>query len=413
MIKTLQKKFVFTAMTAISVLILLLLGAINIANIIIVGKEIDKTLEIVADMETEIKSQTPKFDPVLHNAPAGRPKNDYDVFMSSNFFVVRFDAQGNIIYTDVSRTSSLTEEEAEYLALEIYESENETGKIQKFRYIVRDNYENSGKTAVFLDTSGESFSYFRVLLLSVSIGLVCWVLMLVFVILLSKKAIRPIAENIEKQKQFITNAGHEIKTPLAIIQSNTEAMELYNGEKKWSKNIKEQTVRLSTLMKHLLALARMDEGAAQINPADFSITDTLKKILGSFLQSVEEKKIYLRTEIQENINLYADKLQIEQLLTILIDNAVKYTDENGTINVFLEKSDNHAMLKIQNTCKNLPGVSPEKLFDRFYRGDSSRNQKQGGYGIGLAIARSITEANKGKISASYIGSDCICFSVIF
>ncbi len=413
MIKTLQKKFVFTAMTAISVLILLLLGAINVANIIFVGKEIDKTLEIITDMETGIKSQTPKFDPVPHNPPTGMPKNDYDVFMSSNFFVVRFDSQGNIVYTDVSRTSSLSEEEAQNLALQIYNSGNETGKIQRFRYMVRNNYETSGKTAVFLDTSGESFSYFRVLVLSASIGLVCWVLMLVFVILLSRKAIRPIAENIEKQKQFITNAGHEIKTPLAIIQSNTEAMELYNGENKWSRNIKEQTVRLSTLMKHLLTLARMDEGASQINPANFSLTDTLKKIVNSFLQSVEEKKICLWTEIQDDVSLYADRLQIEQLLTILVDNAVKYTDDSGTINVFLEKSDNHVTLKIQNTCTNLPEVSPEKLFDRFYRGDSSRNQKQGGYGIGLAIAKSITEANKGKISAFYIGSDSICFSVTF
>ena len=126
-----------------------------------------------------------------------------------------------------------------------------------------------GKVVVFLDTSGDIYSYIRVLFLSAAIGIACWLFMLLFVILLSKQAIRPIAENIEKQKQFVTNAGHEIKTPIAIIQSNTEAMELYNGENKWSKNIKEQTVRLNELMKNLLTLARMDESSTNLMQSDF------------------------------------------------------------------------------------------------------------------------------------------------
>ena len=271
----------------------------------------------------------------------------------------------------------------------------------------------SGKAIVFLDTSNDIVSYIRVLLLSAAIGIVCWGLMLVFVILLSKRAIRPIAENIEKQKQFVTNAGHEIKTPLAIIQSNTEAMELYNGENKWSRNIKEQTVRLSGLMKNLLMLARTDEGAAQAVSSELPLSDLLSDMTKGFVPLMDEKHIKLHTDIQPDVILRADKGQTEQLVSILLDNAVKYTNDSGKISIELQKSEKRIKLTVRNTCENLPNVTPDKLFDRFYRADAARTQKSGGYGIGLSVAQSITAANKGSISAEYIGDDIICFTVRF
>lgn len=157
--------------------------------------------------------------------------------------------------------------------------------------------------------------------------------MLLFVVLLSKRAIKPIAENIEKQKQFITNAGHEIKTPIAIIQSNTEAMELYNGENKWSKNIKAQTVRLGGLMNDLLFLARMDENAGKVNVVEFRADSLLEKTLGGFIQSIENKSAELQTEIKPDVTLNADPTQIEQLFSILLDNAVKYVDNGGKLRI--------------------------------------------------------------------------------
>ena len=163
-------------------------------------------------------------------------------------------------------------------------------------------------------------------MLSGALGLICWGFMLILVIILSKKAICPIAENIEKQKQFVTNAGHEIKTPLAIISANTEAMELYNGENKWTKNIKKQVDRLNGLMKNLLLLAKMEE--SKIVYQKFSLSEMASEISESFFEPISLKNIAFETKIQPDIILNANSEHIRQLFSILLDNAVKYTDEN-------------------------------------------------------------------------------------
>lgn len=410
MIKTLQKKFVVTAMTAITVLILLMLGAINIANIVLMDKEVDRSLNMLSEMEADGGDFMPE--------PKGDPRGNLDgenedMRLSSYFFVVRLDENGQVIYMDVSHTLTMTEEEASKLAAQVYDSGRKSGRSGKYCYLVQDSRINHGKNMVFLDASGEFFSVLRVLLLSCGVGLVCWGLMLAFVIALSRKAICPIAENIEKQKQFVTNAGHEIKTPLAIIQSNTEAMELYIGENKWSRNIKDQTERLSGLMKNLLLLARMDEEGVKVAAVDFSLSDLLRKMAEDFRQPLELKGILMQTEVESGVFLHADRSQIEQLISILLDNAVKYTDEGGAVQISLRRREKATEMCIQNTCKNLPDVASDKLFDRFYRGDSARTQKSGGYGIGLSVARSIVEANKGTIRAEYVEQGSICFRVRF
>ena len=417
MIQTLQKKFVITAMTAITVLIFLMLGAINIANIIIVGNEVERTLHIISENEGNAGNPVPPGEEPGAAPPAlfmRTPKNEYDTLLSSNFFIVRFDQSGTIVDADTSRTSSVTEEEAAQLASEAYTGGDTIGRAGKFRYLMRTERNGNGTIIVFLDASGESISYLRVLLLSAMIGLACWGLMLLFVILLSKKAIRPIAESLEKQKQFVTNAGHEIKTPLAIIQSNAEAMELYQGESKWSRNIKEQTLRLSGLMKNLLMLARMDEGGGHAAAVDFSMSDLVEETKNSFLQPMESKYIALQSCIAPNVFLHAEKERIEQLLYILMENAVKYTDTQGTIWIRLQRQEKTVELAIENTCSSLPPVPPDKLFDRFYRGDAARTQKSGGYGIGLSVARAIVSANGGTLHAVYQQDPVrICFQACF
>lgn len=411
MIKILQRKFIVTAMTAISVLLILLLGTINIINIRAVGRQIDARLEMISQTEGDPHNiLTPPEDapPREHGM-----KNDYDTFMSSNFFIVRFDKNGDIVYTDVSRISSISEEEAKVLAKEVCTQREASGQMGGFAYMIRDSRLGIGKAVVFLDTSEDIYSYIRVLALSAAIGIACWLFMLLFVILLSKRAIRPIAENMEKQKQFVTNAGHEIKTPIAIIQSNTEAMELYNGENKWSKNIKEQTVRLNELMKNLLTLARMDEGSDHLIRSDCSLSQLLIDYTECFRETLELRGITLQTRIQPMISFRANNEHITQLISVLMDNAVKYTNDNGKISVSLEGNDKRIKLQFKNTCQQLPSVLPEKLFDRFYRADKARTQKSGGYGIGLSVAQSITETYKGRISAKYENGNTIIFTIRF
>lgn len=411
MIRVLQKKFVFTAMIAVSILILILLGTINVVNIIMVRNETNQTLSMISEADGNFDhiqpppSSVPPFDFRIE------PKDERDKFLSSNFFVVRLNGNGQIIFTDVSRTSSVDEASAEELALRVLDEGTRTGKVGKYRYQISNSHMGDETVIVFLDNSEEILSYARVLFLSGGIGIICWILMLFMVMFLSKKAIRPIAENIERQKQFVTNAGHEIKTPLAIILANTEAMELYNGENKWSKNIREQTVRLNGLMKNLLLLAKMDEGAAEIIKSEISLSELVSENVRAFAEPLNLRSITLQIEIQPKVIIKANKEQMSQLISILLDNASKYTNDSGTVIVSLQQSDKRIKLLIKNSCGKLPDTPPDKLFDRFYRDDKARTQKTGGYGIGLSVARSIAEANKGSITAAYENPNFVSFTV--
>lgn len=411
MMKALQKKFVFTAMIAVSILLFILLGIINIVNIAMVRTETDKTLTMISEADGNFDH----IQPPPNSAPPFdfriKPKDERDKFLSSNFFIVRLNGNGQIVFTDVSRTSLVDEASAEELALRVLDEGTSVGKAGKYRYQISNSHTGNETVIVFLDTSEEILSYVRVLFLSGGIGLSCWILMLFMVMFLSKKAIFPIVENMERQKQFVTNAGHEIKTPLAVILANTEAMELYNGENKWSKNIREQTVRLNGLMKNLLLLAKMDESAAEIIKTEISFSELVSENVRVFAEPLNLRSITLQTEIQPNVIIKANKEQISQLISILLDNALKYTNNRGTVIVRLQKSDKRIKLLIKNSCEKLLDTPPDKLFDRFYRDDKARTQKTGGYGIGLSVARSIVLANKGSITAEYENPNFVSFTV--
>lgn len=411
MMKALQKKFVFTAMIAVSILLFILLGIINIVNIAMVRTETDKTLTMISEADGNFDH----IQPPPNSAPPFdfriKPKDERDKFLSSNFFIVRLNGNGQIVFTDVSRTSLVDEASAEELALRVLDEGTSVGKAGKYRYQISNSHTGNETVIVFLDTSEEILSYVRVLFLSGGIGLSCWILMLFMVMFLSKKAIFPIVENMERQKQFVTNAGHEIKTPLAVILANTEAMELYNGENKWSKNIREQTVRLNGLMKNLLLLAKMDESAAEIIKTEISFSELVSENVRVFAEPLNLRSITLHTEIQPNVIIKANKEQISQLISILLDNASKYTNNRGTVIVRLQKSDKRIKLLIKNSCEKLLDTPPDKLFDRFYRDDKARTQKTGGYGIGLSVARSIVLANKGSITAEYENPNFVSFTV--
>lgn len=409
MIKTLQRKFITTAMIAISILILVLLGAINVIYYWTSDRQADRLLNMLSENEG---MPSPEMNPPGRGKPGflNQPI-DEDTAMSARYFLVRLNLEGEIKDTDISRIASVTEDEAKEYALEASKSSGEEGKTGQFRYKKTVSRDGRGSTILFLDISSQTQSILFVLMISIVIGVLGWGCMLLLVIVLSKKAILPIAKNMEKQKQFVTDAGHEIKTPLAIILANTDAMELHNGENKWSHNIREQTVRLSGLMQNLLSLAKMDEDGVKLPASDITVSSLVEEILYSFKEPAGQKGAAVEAIIQPDIIIHANKENIVRLITILLDNAVKYINDGGTIRITLDKHEKSVFLRVENTCDSLPEGEPEKLFDRFYRGDSARTQKSGGYGIGLSVARSIVEAEKGSISAAYKDRNTIIFTV--
>ena len=415
--KTLQKKFVITAMAAISVLLLILLGAINGLNFWQTDRQTDRLLETL----TRQAAAAPRSEPGMLPFPdmsGKREPGDFfsppvteDHAMSARYFCVWFDREGSVARTDIGRISSVSGEEAKEYAEKIYEQGKESGRLNRFEYRRMPDRDGQGELLLFLDTSAQRYALLLVLALSAGIGILCWFGMLLLVILLSNKAILPIARNLEKQKQFVTDAGHEIKTPLAIIMANTEAMELCGGETKWSRNIKAQTARLGGLMQNLLVLARLDEGVWELPASDFSMSRLLEEALPTFCESAALKNVMIEAKIGQGIELHSNRENLLRLVSILLDNAVKYVPKGGEIAVTLKRQGRETLLQVENDCEELPVDEPEKLFDRFYRGDSARTQKSGGYGIGLSAAQAIVENCKGEIRAEYRGDSRIVFTV--
>ncbi len=437
--KTLQKKFIVTAMAAITILILALLGGLNAVNLFSVKSNIRSTLNMVADyeagengqqfvpaevpeamqstQENESATTEEEENPEPPEAEAGfNPRDDDDRMLASTLFVVKYDEDGNITSTDVSRIASVDEEEAQAIAEEVREEEaGKVGRYGKYRYTIRENKVTSGTTVVFLDTSDEMYAGVRVLVFSIGVGVLGWLAMLILVTVMSRRAIRPIAANIERQKEFVTNAGHEIKTPLAIIQANTEALELYQGESKWTKNIKQQIKRMDGLTKNLLYLARMDESRMdqKTTKEDVNFTRVIESSAEDFSALMKKKKLELNLDLEKDIHIQADREQATQLVYILLDNACKYAMKGSSLEWKLVHKDKKVILLTKNRCEKLPEVPADKLFDRFYRADEARTQKAGGYGIGLSVAKGIMDVHEGTIEVKYALPDEIEFISTF
>ena len=247
---------------------------------------------------------------------------------------------------------------------------------------------------------------------SAGMGLLCWLGTLLLVVLLSHRAIAPLARSMEKQRQFVTNAGHEIKTPLAIIQANTDAMELHQGPSKWSQNIRVQTLRLTGLMENLLTLARMDEVKAP--PAQrVELSSLAQEVCQSFREGAAQRNIQMEEAIAPDIVLQANREQMVQLLSILLDNGIKYTEPGGKLALSLQKEGKKVRLRVRNGPTQIPEGDLSRMFDRFFRGDLARTQKGGGYGIGLSAAQAIVGAWGGTITATVEGKNTMVFTVAF
>lgn len=425
MTQSLKKKFIVTAMTAISILLIVILGVINMANAIYNSHETKLLLDALYEntVNNDMQGFYPGPNGMMQDIPPengiypGRKNRDriFDLHvnehskMSAVYFLVRFDANGEPTSAFTDR-ATVTQKEAMDLAREVLEKNRSTGRTGQFKYrkAVTRNGEN---VLIFLDVVTAKNSVLQVLLFSLlALGLF-WILMLLLVIRLSEKAIRPFAENMERQKQFVTDAGHEIKTPLAIILANTEALELHNGESKWSKNIREQVNRLSGLTQNLLTLARIDEGTEPPSIEEFSLSELVNGTFDMFIEPAALKGVMIDVETDGDVKINANMDMISRLVSVLADNAMKYSVSESEITVKVGMHEKQAELKITNTCEKLPEVAPDKLFDRFYRADGARTQKKGGYGIGLSAAEAIVRLHKGSIAASYGENNTITFTV--
>ena len=439
MIEKLRKRVVALTMIAVFIVLLILMGIVNTANYISTNNSIDQLLDLLEENGgTFAIFDGPKHDGKFGNQneqggqikpppiPGGQddsstPDNSKDDFKhdglhpgmteetpyETRFFSVTLDDETEeMLYLDTARIAAVSEVNAVELAQSAAKSGKTSSYIKRgnsiYKYRAVEGTTEGSTLYIFVAATRQLDSNRQFLLISLLVSLGGLIAIAILVNVLSPTMIRPIAESYEKQKKFITNAGHELKTPMAVIKSCNEVVEMENGSSKWTKAIGEQVDRLTELTGQLVALAKMDENEIMMEEVDFSklLTDTLEP----FSLIAHQRGIEFSSSITPEIKIKGNTSSLTELINILADNAIKYCahDETnqGYIKFNLSKSGNKIILSEENSAENLAKGNQNQFFDRFYRGDQSHSKATGeGYGIGLSMAQSIVNAHKGTISA--------------
>lgn len=408
MIKKLQRKFILITMSSLLLVMILMVGAINGINLYQMQQSFDGAIDILS----ENQGQFPKFDkrePPMEKPKLGFKMNEETPF-ATRYFVVKLNDNGTVENIDTGHIAAISSEEAQGYADSIMNSGKSSGYKNIYKYAVVK--QAGGYMIIFLDCRDQINNAEKLLVISLGVAGATLILVFILVTVFSRRAIKPIIESTEKQKQFITDAGHEIKTPIAIISANTDVLELMGGESEWISSIRNQITRLDKLVKNLLLLSKMEEGDIKLVFSEFDISKTVNETAGPFATMAEMQNKEFIMDVQPGLKMHGDESSIQQLISTLADNAVKYSNEGGTIKVILSSAKKGIKLEVYNTTDQIQTDNLERLFDRFYRADSSRARETGGYGIGLSIAQSIVGAHHGRISVKSEDGISIRFTVM-
>ncbi|MDI9218188.1 sensor histidine kinase [Clostridium tertium] len=391
MFDKLKKKFILINMSLLTLVFILIFGTVY-AN---------TAINMEKDLEHQLKSAM--FNP--HKGPGP------DSPMMTSSIIIDLDTENNI--ANVVTFMEVKKEILEDIVYKIIKSDKKFDKVKidgnSYGYMKETT--NKGMKIVLMSREPQINALSSLLSSFLTIGSISLIVLLFISIYLTNKTIKPIKDSFEKQKQFIADASHELKTPLAIIRTNTSVI-LSNKEDtiinqiKWVNYINNQTERMAKLIDEMLSLAKLDTGKELIEFTIFDLSKLLNNILLTFEAVIFENKIELETNILNDVLLKGDKESIKKVCIILLDNAIKYTNKDGKIYVELKLDKNKVRLKVRNTGKGIKREDLDKIFERFYRVDTSRSRETGGYGLGLSIAKSIVESHNGKIYAeSNIGKD--------
>ena len=420
MIKKLRSRFIRIAMLSVTAVMLLLTIILNTANYISTDSDLKQTLTLIYENAGTIphssafapvppdgsdapappeSTQTPQSPPDDKVARREGPFTAETPF-STRFFVLRYTDNGTLTQADLKSIASVTEDDTQaYLSAALAHGAG-YGYCGSYRFLVAQ--EDGENIAIFLDSYHELRSLRIVLVWSLVADAACILLVFLLVLLLSRRAIDPVVRSAEQQKQFITDASHELKTPITVIATSLKVLEMETGKQKWIDKAMAQTEKLTGLVNSLVTLSRMDEEDSPLKMEDFPVSDAVSETAESFRELAESKGHALVLSIAPGLTYHGDEYAVRQLVSILLDNAVKYAADGSPITLSLEKARRGVVLRTSNGCDAQDGLDTGKLFDRFYRTDTARSSGNG-FGIGLSIARSIAEGHKGGIRASLDG----------
>ena len=396
MIRQLRKRVVFSAMISCTVVLLLIIGVINVVNYHSIVSDSDEILKILDDNNGEFPKDLTSDS--LHNqidGILGSPEAPYE----TRFFTMIYNGTG-FESVDTENISAVDDEKAVLLGEQVIIFKKQSGFIYHLNGVYR-YYKgtNDGVMRItFLDCTRTMQNYYTFLALSIAISVASLLAICIMMIIFATKIISPIAESYEKQKQFITDAGHDIKTPITIIDADREILEMDIGENEWLDDIRRQTKRLTKLTNDLIYLSRMEEGTDLKELSSFSISTICHEEADSFSAVAMKRGLEIVTDIEDKIDINGSEEDVRRLLSILFDNAIKYAKENSTIGIKTVKHGRYATVTISNVAENMTEEQTKRMFDRFYRADSSR-ASSGGFGIGLAMAQAIVASHNGRIYA--------------
>lgn len=406
MIDRLRNRLIWICVGSTAGVLLLIYALICFLSI----QQLNSAMDLITDRISENGGTFPDLSEDPPKPPPGGGPTDFlteETRFSTRFFTVDFDGEGEIASVNMDAVSAVTSEQARQYALAVVEGGRDRGWLEGYRYKLYQT--DTGRSVVFVD-GNMNRSVSRMTLVSAGIVLTGSLLVIVIlIVMLSKRAVKPIAESYEKQKQFITDANHELKTPLTLILTNLDIVESEVGRNEWLEDIRAEGERMSALVKQLVALTKMDEEENRVSPELFSISGTISDTVSEFQALAERRGLAMTCEIQPGMVYEGDEAAIRRLVSILLDNAVKYCDPGGEIRVEFRKK-RALFLTVENTCATADALALDRLFDRFYRADQARSF-DGGFGIGLSIAKSIVHRHRGEITAFQKGTGRIAFRV--
>lgn len=421
MIRRLRTRFIVLSTAAL----LLLLGIIVISSNLLTYKELvsnaDKVLDMVAENPVPLPPALPPEKKEIPSAGQDSGRRNFfenfdramrspEIMYEARFFAVEISGEGKVLSVDTERIAMVDEEEAAAYALQVCKKNRDRGFVGDFRYVRL--CQRSGVRIIFLDCGRNLFTFKKALLINGLISFMGLLVIFIFIIIFSGKMIRPAAESYEKQKQFVSVAGHEMKTPLTIIDADAELLGMEIGtENEWLQDICKQTKRMTALTNDLLTLSRMDENRQQFAVIDFPISDVVGETVQSFQTLAHSKGRHITADVAPMLTCRGDENSIRQLVGILLDNAIKYAKEQEIL-LKLEKKNHSLCLMVQNSSETVSDEQLRLFFDRFYRTEQSRSSDTGGYGLGLSIAKSIVEAHKGRIAASAPAGNVVQLTVV-
>lgn len=422
MLKKLRIKFIAAAMCATAIVLVSIIGFINIRNYTIMRDNADSMLKLLArnDGKFPVRRSDPprgeqlptdggnvKKDDMRGDIPPGMsPETPFE----TRFFTVRFSSDGSVSAADTDKIAAVSSADAEKYATGLYGEGKAAGFFDNYRYLASDTADG-GKIYIFLDCRRSLETFRQFLLTSCIISVAGFLVVFVLVVIFSGVIMKPFSEMYAKQRRFVTDASHELKTPLTVIGAACEILEYNGGENEWTDTIKDQVGRLTELTNRLVFLAKADEGAGHAVNTDFSLSEVAEASARPYFALAASRGKRFTCDIDKNISYCGDMKMISELFGILLDNAFKYSPDGSDVFLSVKNAGKNKRITVTNTADGLPRGDLDMLFERFYRLDGSRNSETGGHGIGLSVARSIVTAHRGRINAASPDGKTAVFTV--